>query len=100
MFRHWRHRRRSLRHASNSRRPVLTNYLECSAHLDVGHIANTPMIAVDFELTGLDRHSDHIIAMGWTTLDEGRIRFSGRQVQIDPPAAAISATLVNPALQD
>lgn len=79
MFRHWRHRRRSLRHASNSRRPVLTNYLECSAHLDVGHIANTPMIAVDFELTGLDRHSDHIIAMGWTTLDEGRIRFSGNQ---------------------
>ena len=32
------------------------------------------MISVDLELTGLDRESDRIIAIGWTLIDQGRIR--------------------------
>jgi DNA polymerase-3 subunit epsilon len=37
------------------------------------------MIVVDLELTGLDRRSDQIIAIGWTLIDEGRIRMGGNR---------------------
>ena len=35
------------------------------------------MIVVDLELTGLDKRTDQIIAIGWTLIDEGRIRMGG-----------------------
>jgi DNA polymerase-3 subunit epsilon len=38
-------------------------------------LANTPIISVDLELTGLDARKNRIIAIGWTQIDEGRIRF-------------------------
>lgn len=37
------------------------------------------MIAADLELTGLDRRSDQIIAIGWTLIDKGRIQFAGNR---------------------
>lgn len=58
-------------------------YLEACARLHPGHLANTPLIAVDLELTGLDRRKDQIVAIGWTLVDEGRIQFgSNRHVLI------------------
>jgi DNA polymerase-3 subunit epsilon len=79
MFRRWRHRKRCLRQARECRKEALCGFLEACAHLEIGHIDDTPLIAVDFELTGLDRNTDHIIAMGWTLIDHGRIRFGGNQ---------------------
>lgn len=70
----WRHGRRCQRLARACEQPVLRDYLEACARLDVGNIADTPLLAVDLELTGLDRNSDRIVAMGWTQINRGRIQ--------------------------
>ena len=57
----------------------MSHYLETCAHLRPDHSANTPMIVVDLELTGLDRRNDQIIAIGWTLIDDGRIRLAGNR---------------------
>ena len=74
MFQRWRHRRRCQKLQKNCAQPVLSQYLEACGSLNIDHIDNTPMISVDLELTGLDRKSDRIIAIGWTLIDQGRIR--------------------------
>ena len=79
MLRRLSHWHRCRRRARKSAHPVLTEYLEACAHLDPDHLANTPMIAVDLELTGLDRRRDQIIAIGWTLVDEGRIQLAGNR---------------------
>ena len=58
---------------------MLRDYLEACSKLDIGSIADTPLIAVDLELTGLDKNNDHIIAMGWTQIDRGRIQFGSNR---------------------
>jgi len=70
----WRHGRRCRRLARRCQQPVLREYLETCSELDIGDIENTPLIAVDLELTGLDKSADRIIAIGWTQIDHGRIR--------------------------
>jgi len=70
----WRHARRCRRLARECGQPVLREYLESCSDLHVDHLENTPLIAVDLELTGLDKNSDHIVAMGWTQIDRGRIQ--------------------------
>jgi DNA polymerase-3 subunit epsilon len=47
--------------------------------LAIDRIDNTPLLAVDLELTGLDKNNDHIIAMGWTQVDRGRIQVGSSQ---------------------
>jgi DNA polymerase-3 subunit epsilon len=82
-----------LRHGWHCRRlaarcpePVLARYLEVCAGLAAERIDNTPLIAVDLELTGRDPHMDHMVAMGWTQIDGGRIRIgSNRHLLIRPP---------------
>lgn len=73
MFGRWRHRKRCKTLAAACSEPVLQNYLGQSAVLKPGSVADTPMIAVDLELTGLDASSNQIISVGWTQIDEGRI---------------------------
>lgn len=46
---------------------------ECAA-LNVDKLTNTPIISVDLEMTGMDARQNQIIAIGWTLLDNGRIR--------------------------
>ena len=70
----WKHRRRCQELEKKCDQPVLSQYLEACGSLNIDHIENTPMISVDLELTGLDRESDRIIAIGWTLIDQGRIR--------------------------
>ena len=57
----------------------MQTYLESCSDVDIGHIEDTPLIAADLELTGLDSGSDHIIAIGWTLLDNGRIRMGSNE---------------------
>lgn len=79
MFRRWRYRLRCRRAAAACAQPVLTRYLEACACARTGHIRNTPLIAADLELTGLDAKNNQIIAIGWTLLDNGRVRFGSNQ---------------------
>jgi len=58
---------------------VLSRYLDACASLKADHIANTPLISVDLELTGLDARQNRIIAIGWTLIDQGRIRIGSNQ---------------------
>ena len=83
MVRQWRHRKRCRLLARKSRQPMLDRYIESCAALKVDTLDNTPVIAVDLELTGLDAKKHQIIAIGWTHIDTGRIRFeSNRHVII------------------
>ena len=47
----------------------------------------SPMVALDFETTGLDLHHDHVIAYGAIPIEDGHVRVgAGRSQLIHPPA--------------
>ena len=79
MLQRWRYSRRCRKIAHGCDQPVLKAYLEACGHLSIDHIGNTPLIAVDLELTGLQKDRDHIIAVGWTQVDRGRIQMSSNR---------------------
>lgn len=79
MLQGWRHRRRCARLSRVCKQPVLGRYLQSCARLVIDRLDNTPLIAVDLELTGLDKNHDHIVAMGWTRIDRGRIQMSSNR---------------------
>jgi DNA polymerase-3 subunit epsilon len=84
MFRQWRLRRRCQALARQCRQASLQPYIEACSGLHVDTLINTPVISVDLELTGLDVRKNHIIAIGWTQIDEGRIRFgSNRHIMVN-----------------
>jgi len=74
MLKEWRNRQRCNKLAGACDNVVLRQYLEVCGSFEIDHIGNTPLIAVDLELTGLDASSNRIVAIGWTLLDKGRIR--------------------------
>ncbi len=79
MLDHWRYQKRCQTIAQRFRQAGLADYLTESAALEVDTIANTPLIAVDLEMTGLDARENQIVAIGWTHVDGGRIRFAANQ---------------------
>ena len=84
MFRRWRLHRRCRVLAGQSRQASLVPYIESCDGLHIEKLVNTPLISVDLELTGLDFRENHIIAIGWTLVDKGRIRFgSNRHIMIN-----------------
>lgn len=79
MFRRWRYRRRCHAVARQCQRQAVSTYsTECAA-LSVDKLENTPVISVDLEMTGLDPAHNQIIAIGWTQLDQGRIRLASNR---------------------
>lgn len=83
MLRRWRFRKRCRGLAEGCREASLAAYLSGCAELRPTDVVGTPMIAVDLELTGLDAAKDHIISVGWTLVDDGRIRLgSNRHVLV------------------
>jgi len=83
MFRQWRLRRRCKVLAEQCRQASLISYIQSCAGLHLDKLSNTPLISVDLELTGLDARQNQIIAIGWTQVDQGRIRFgSNRHIMI------------------
>jgi DNA polymerase-3 subunit epsilon len=75
---------------------VLARYLEQGASLRPGDVAGTPMIAVDLELTGLDAASNQIISVGWTQIDEGRIRLgSNRHILVSAAQSVGSSAAIH-----
>ncbi|MFC1797275.1 exonuclease domain-containing protein [Pseudomonadota bacterium] len=79
MFRRWRHRKKCRALARQSTREVLSEYSSECANLKLDSLVNTPLISVDLELTGLDAKQNQIIAIGWTQIDHGRMRFSSNR---------------------
>lgn len=96
MFQRWRHGRRCRKLAGACSEQVLADYLNGCARLDIGHIENTPLIAVDLELTGLDKGDDQIIAIGWTKIDRGRIRLgTNRHLLISADQSVGSSAVIH-----
>ena len=79
MFNHWRYRRRCHALARHDDQPIASDYLSACAELSVGNLDNTPLISVDLEMTGLDAAQNHIIAIGWTQLDHGRVQLDSNR---------------------
>jgi len=73
MFKRWHYRRRCRAVAEQCEREVAASYASGCPILKVDTLENTPLIAVDLEMTGLDAKQHKIIAIGWTQLDRGRI---------------------------
>jgi DNA polymerase-3 subunit epsilon len=78
----------------------MRDYLETCAALEIGRIDNTPLIAVDLELTGLDKNEDHIIAMGWTQIDRGRIQLGSNQHLLISSAQSVGSSAAIHELMD
>jgi len=96
MLQRWRHARRCKKLAHHCEQPELRKYLESCAGLRIDHIDNTPMIAVDLELTGLNKDIDHIIAIGWTQIDRGRIQMaSNRHLLINAEKSVGSSAAIH-----
>ena len=84
MFRRWHLRRRCGVLARECRQASLESYIETCAEFEIDKLVNTPLISVDLELTGLDVRQNKIIAIGWTQVDQGRIRFgSNRHIMVN-----------------
>lgn len=79
MFPRWRYRRRCKAVAQQCDQSTLAAHVEACAKLKVDQLSNTPLISVDLEMTGLDATRNHIIAIGWTQLDNGRICLSSNR---------------------
>jgi DNA polymerase-3 subunit epsilon len=79
MLSRWRHRRKCRALAGQSNDPCLTSYIDACADLRAEDLDQTPLISVDLELTGLDARQNQIIAIGWTQLDNGRLRFGSNR---------------------
>jgi DNA polymerase-3 subunit epsilon len=83
MLRRWRFRKRCRSLAGRCPESALSGYLERCTAMHPRDVADTPLIAVDLELTGLDASKDHIISVGWTQIDAGRVRLgSNRHVLV------------------
>jgi DNA polymerase-3 subunit epsilon len=96
MLQRWRHGRRCRRLGRACAQPVLRQYLLECGELSVDRLDNTPLIAVDLELTGLDKNRDAIVAIGWTQIDRGRIRMgSNRRLLIDPGRSVGSSAAIH-----
>lgn len=75
---------------------MLDRYIESCAALTVDTLENTPVIAVDLELTGLDAKKHQIIAIGWTKVDRCRIRFeSNRHVIVNADHSVGESALIH-----
>ena len=77
--RHWRFRKRCRTVAQQCTRAGLADYIAECGTLGVDRLANTPLISVDLEMTGLDARQNQIIAIGWTHVDQGRVRFASNR---------------------
>lgn len=96
VLRRWNYRKRCRSLAGRCADPVLAGYLERGASLRPGRLDETPMIAVDLELTGLDAARNRIISVGWTRIDEGRIQFgSNRHILVSAGQSVGSSAAIH-----
>jgi len=83
----WGWRRRIERARRGCREPVLERWLEATATLKPGRLNETPILALDLELTSLDPARGHIVSLGWTEIVGGRLRLgANRHLLVDETA--------------
>jgi len=96
MFGRWRHRSRCRALAGQLSGQNLTKYLAGCADIEIKSLAETPLISVDLELTGLNAKQNDIIAIGWTQIDHGRIQFaSNRHLLINAQQSVGSSAVIH-----
>lgn len=96
MIKKWRNRKRCRTLSEACSQPVLSSYLDACSSLAVADISNTPLIAADLELTGLDAENNQIISIGWTLVDSGRIRIgSNRHILISADQSVGSSAAIH-----
>ena len=96
MLGQWRQNRRCRLLARKCRKTVLKSYIESCAKPGFDRLDNTPLIAVDLELTGLDVKQNQIIAIGWTRIDRGRIQMgSNRHMLINAEQSVGSSAAIH-----
>lgn len=100
MLQRWRHARRCRRQAGACANPVLSRYLAECAAIHARTIADTPLIAADLELTGLDKSRDHIVALGWTLIDQGRIHMGSSRHLLVASGKSVGSSAVIHELMD
>jgi DNA polymerase-3 subunit epsilon len=91
----WRLARKCRKQLASCTQEAARGYLQALPSLTVDKLENTPIIAVDLELSGLDSRQDHIVAIGWVHIDAGRISIgSSRHLLVnDAPGVGASATI-------
>jgi DNA polymerase-3 subunit epsilon len=63
---------------------------------DIDHIDNSPLIAADLELTGLDAATNQIISIGWALVDRGKIQVgSSRHLLINAGQSVGSSAAIH-----
>jgi len=94
MLQRWRHARRCRKLAEQTTADTLRQYLEACSALNCRHIDDTPLIAVDLELTGLDSSAHCIVAIGWTLIDAGRIQLGSNCHLLIKPGQSVGDSAV------
>jgi DNA polymerase-3 subunit epsilon len=96
MLRRWRYRRKCGALAARAKSGVLQGYLQAGGDMRPGDILETPMIAADLELTGLNAAADQIISVGWTLIDDGRVRLgTNRHVLVNASQTVGSSAAIH-----
>lgn len=96
----WQRKRRCARALSRCQAPALTRWLEACRDLRVGTLAETDIISLDLELTGLDPEHDEILSLGWTEITRGRIRLSTSRHLLLRPTRGVGASATIHELRD
>ena len=92
MLRRLGYQRRCRQQSRICRNETLGAYLRHAAETWPERLDNSPLIAVDLELTGLDAKRHAIAAMGWVLVDQGRIRLGSARLLLIRPEQTVGAS--------
>lgn len=96
----WRRARRFRAARERCGAPVLAAWLDAAVDLEPGTLADTPIIAADLELTGLDPAQAEIVSLGWTEIAAGRIRMGANRHLVVRPEGGVGASATIHELRD
>jgi DNA polymerase-3 subunit epsilon len=80
--------------AKGSQYPALTAFYQQGVVAAATPIAEVPMVALDFETTGLDANRDSIVSVGLVPMTMSRIRWSAAKHWIIKPETRLHSTSV------
>lgn len=79
---------------------ALRDYLSAAPPARTTPLGELPLLALDFETTGLDARDAHIVSIGWVPVDGRAIRLHGARRLIVRPAAEVGESAVVHGLTD
>lgn len=96
----WQRRRRCRKALTGCRQETLCGWLAACETLHVGTLADTEIISVDLELTGLDPDRCEILSVGWTEIVNGRVRMAANQHLLVRPEGGVGDSAAIHELRD